>query len=78
MVRAIDAARIVDGIGEYPPPATGEFDSAQLGQTQIATFTDYLAAQLIAVDTYCIVGAVTDLGVVFPPCLDVGADTTIP
>ena len=78
VIRAVDAAGVVDGVGEHLAPAAREFDPTQLGQTQIAAFPHHLAAQFVAVDAHCVVGAVADLGIVFPPGLDVSADAAVP
>ena len=46
MVRAVDARRVVDGIGVDPAPVEGEGDASGLGQAQIGPLGDDLGADL--------------------------------
>jgi hypothetical protein len=63
VVRAIDAARIVDKIRVAATACQTEFHPSQLGQAQITTLPYNTAAQLSTVDTQRIVSFVTHLRV---------------
>ena len=71
-------AGIVDRIGVDSPAAQCEFDTPELGQTQVATLAHHLDPQLLAVDADRVIGAVTDILVAFAAGLHVGADAAVP
>ena len=77
MIRTIDASRVVDGIGTDAAAPSGKFDASELGQAEISSFADNLAAQLAAVDTDCVIGPVTDRCMRFLAGFDVGADAAV-
>ena len=74
MVGAVDAGRVVDGVGVDAAPCLGEGDAARLGQTEVGTLADHLGAQFAAVDADGVIGLVADLGVGLVRCLHIGAD----
>ena len=55
MIGRCDAGRIVDKVRIDASTAEREFDTAQLGDAQVGTFTDYLAVQLASIDAKGIV-----------------------
>ena len=63
VVAAVDAGRVVDGVGVDQPAGEGVLDAAALGEPEVAALADHPAAQLGAVDAHGVVGAVADVGV---------------
>ena len=78
VVAAIDAGRVVDGVGVDEPAVERELDATALGQAEVPALADHPAAQLGTVDAQAVVGSVADLGVRLRRCLDVGADPAVP
>ena len=78
MIRTADAGGIVDEIGVDAPPGKRKFDPAKLRNPQIGPFTNDLGAYVAAIDPQCVVGAVTNVDIIFIACLDIGADTAEP
>ena len=78
MVRRVHAGRVVDEVGIEQHAMLCGFDTAQLGQAQVAALAHHLATQLLAVDAQRIVGAITGVGVLFAAGLDVDANATVP
>ena len=77
-VGGVDAGGIVDRIGVAAAAIQRIGDAAFLGESQIGAFADHLGANLPGLDADCVIGTVTDIGVVFAGILDVGADTAKP
>ncbi|MNK96702.1 hypothetical protein D3C87_1169970 [compost metagenome] len=77
MIGAIDAGRIVDGIGIDPAPVARELDAPKLGEAEVAAFSHHLAAQFGAIHAHRVVGAVAGLLVGLGRRLDVGADAAV-
>ena len=78
VVAAVDARRVVDGVGVDEAAGEGELDAAELGQPEVAPLTDHAAPQLVAVDPHAVVGPVADVGVGLRLRLDVSADAAVP
>ena len=78
MVGAVDAGRIVDGVGIQTSTLQGVFDARRLRHAQVGALSDNAAAQLFAVDAQRVVGAITDLQVALMAGLHVGADAAEP
>ncbi len=78
VVAAVDAGRVVDGVGVDEATVEGELDSTSLGEAEVAAFADHSTAQLRSVDAQAVVGTIADVGVGLGRGLDVGADATVP
>ena len=78
VVGAVDAGRVVDGVGVDLPTAQRVLDPAALGEPEVAALADDAAAQLVGVDPDAVVVLVPDLGVRLGGGLDVGADAAVP
>ena len=78
VVGAVDAGRVVDGIGVAAPAGQAVGDAALLGQAQVGALADDLGADLGGVDPERVVGPVAGVGVGFLARLDVGADAAEP
>jgi hypothetical protein len=78
VVAAVDARRVVDGVGVQVHPAAGGLDAAALGQPEVAALADDPHPQLGAVDAHGVVGLVADRGVRLRGGLDVRADAPVP
>ena len=78
VVRAVDAGRVVDGIGIQAPALKRVFDAPQLCRSQVGALAEDLAADFGTVDADGIIGAVTDVEVGFGRRLDVGTDAAEP
>ena len=78
VVAAVDAGRVVDGVGEHEPAADGVLDAPELGQAEVAALADDAAAQVGAVHAHPVVGPVADVGVGLAARLDVRADAAVP
>ena len=63
VVAAVDAGRVVDGVGVDEPAGEGVLDPPELGEPEVAALADHAAAQVAAVDAHAVVGAVADVGV---------------
>ena len=77
VIRAIDAAGVVDCIGIDAAAVQCVFDTRRLRQPQIAAFGNRLAAQLAGVDTQVVVGAIVGFAVALAAGLDIGADAAV-
>ena len=78
VVAAVDAGRVVDGVGVDQPAGERVLDAAELGETEVAALAHHPAAQLAPVDAEAVVGPVADLGVRLGARLDVRADAAVP
>jgi hypothetical protein len=56
------------------PPGQGVRRAGQPGEAEVAALANHSAAQLPGVDAHGVVGRIADVRVLFPRCLDVGAD----
>ncbi len=74
MVGAIDAGRIVDGVGVQPDAPFPERDPPGLGDAEIGPLADHLGADLRRVDADGVIGLVADIEMALLRRLDVGAD----
>ena len=74
VVRAVDARRIVDGVGVDATAVAGEGDAARLGEAEVRALADDLDAQLAGLDADRVIGLVADLEVGLARRPDVGAD----
>ena len=63
VVAAVDAGRVVDGVGVDQAAGERVLDPAELGEPEVAALADHPAAQLVAVDAHAVVGPVADVGV---------------
>ena len=77
VVRAIHTGGIVNGVGVDLTAIQRIFDAAKLGEPEISTFGDHLAAQFGAVYPDRIVRAVAYIGVALMSCLHIGADSAV-
>ncbi len=77
-VRRVDARGVVDEVGVDAPARLGVLDAPALREAEVAALADDAAAQLRAVDSHRVIGAVADLGVRLLGRLDVGPDAAVP
>ena len=77
VVGAVDAGRVVDGIGIDLDAAQCSFDTSQLSHTEVAALADHSRPHIGAVDADGVVGLVADIGVALGRGLDVGADSAV-
>jgi len=78
MIRAIDAAGIVDEVGIARSAMQRVLDASQLGHAEVAALAHHFGAQIGTIDPHRIVGLVADFGVAFAAALHIGTDTAIP
>ncbi len=78
VVRAVDARRVVNSIGEHHAAILSELNATELGHAEVTALANDFTAQLLAVDAQTIVGLVADLIVAFCFGFDVSADTAVP
>ena len=51
VVGAVDAAGIVDGVGEDSATTPGELDAPALGDAEVSALADHGAAEILAIDS---------------------------
>ena len=77
-VRAVDAARIVDGVGVAAAAIHAEFDARPLCDAEIGALADDLGAHIERGDADGVVGAVANVLVGFAGSPDISADAAEP
>ena len=78
MIAAVDSCGVVDRIGIEAHAMSARFDTAELGEPEIATLAHDLAAQGVAVDAHGVVGLVAHVRVGLRLRLHIGADAAVP
>ncbi len=78
VVGAVDARRIVDGVGVEAPAGEREGDARGLRQAEIGALADDLHAHVRSVNADCVIGAIADARVFFVRGLEIGADAAKP
>ena len=78
VIGAVDAGRVVDGVGVDPTTLLGELDPTPLCDPEIAALGQDAATQLDTVDANVIIAAVADLEIGLGGRLHVRADATVP
>ena len=77
MIRTVNTSRVVDRVGADQTTTQGVFNTRPLREPQVATLGDHFAAQLRAVDSNRIVGAISAIGVRLGAGFDIGAYASV-
>ena len=77
VIRHVDAAGVVDGVGVQVAAALPVLEARPLRQAEVAAFADDPRPHRRGVDADAIVGAIADVGVLLGRRLDVGADAAV-
>ena len=78
MIGAVDAGRVVDGVGVDVTAAGAELDSSQSSDAEVAALPDHLDPQILTVDTHGVVALVANLRIGLGRRFDVCTDSAVP
>ena len=77
VVGAIDAGRVVNGIGKQVATTERKLDTPLLRKAKVAAFADDLDAQLVGIDTQVVVAAIVGVLMTLAARFDVGTDAAV-